>query len=48
LLAASSSDDAAFIEERIKTLASATEAFAAQRMNRGIASALTGRNVETI
>jgi molecular chaperone HscA len=48
LLAASSSDDAAFIEERIKSLARATEAFAAQRMNRGIANALTGRNVETI
>jgi molecular chaperone HscA len=48
LMAASSSDDAALIEERTKILASATEAFAAQRMNRGIAGALTGRNVETI
>lgn len=46
--AARSSDDAAFVEAQSKALAQATEAFAALRMNRGIAQALAGKNIETI
>jgi molecular chaperone HscA len=42
------SDDAAAIEAQTKTLAQATEAFAAQRMNRGIAQALSGQNIATL
>ena len=41
-------DDAAAIEAASKALADATEAFAAQRMNRGIAQALAGKHIETI
>jgi len=41
-------DDAAAIEALSKSLAQATEAFAAQRMNRGIAHALAGKNIESI
>ena len=41
-------DDAAAIEDSSKALAQATEGFAAQRMNRGIAQALSGKNIETI
>lgn len=41
-------DDAALIESVSKTLAQATEAFAAQRMNRGITHALAGKNIESI
>jgi molecular chaperone HscA len=46
--AARSSDDAAFVEAQSKALALATEAFAALRMNRGIAQALAGKNIETL
>jgi molecular chaperone HscA len=46
--AAASSEDAAVIEAQSKALANATEAFAALRMNRGIAQALAGKNIETI
>jgi molecular chaperone HscA len=42
------STDAAQIEALSKALAQATESFAAQRMNRGIAHALAGKNIETI
>jgi len=41
-------DEAAAIEAASKALADATEAFAAQRMNRGIAQALAGKHIETI
>jgi molecular chaperone HscA len=40
--------DVAYIEACSKGLAQATENFAAQRMNRGIAQALAGKNIETI
>ncbi|MDR7308435.1 Fe-S protein assembly chaperone HscA [Rhodoferax saidenbachensis] len=46
--AARASDDAAFVEAQSKALAQATEAFAAMRMNRGIAQALAGKNIESI
>ena len=39
---------AAMIEAATKNLANGTEAFAAQRMNAGIARALAGKNIETI
>ena len=42
------STDAARIEALSKALAQATESFAAQRMNRGIAHALAGKNIESI
>jgi molecular chaperone HscA len=48
LLQAKSGDDAANIESVSKALAQATEAFAAMRMNRGIASALAGKNIEAL
>jgi len=48
LRAAASGNDAAAIEAASKALAQATENFAAQRMNRGIAQALAGKNIETI
>ena len=48
LAKAPSMDDAAAIEALSKSLAEATEAFAAQRMNRGIAHALAGKNIESI
>ena len=41
-------DDAAAIEAAGKALAQATESFAAQRMNRGIARALSGKNIATL
>jgi molecular chaperone HscA len=41
-------DDAAAIEAAGKALAQATEGFAAQRMNRGIARALSGKNIATL
>ena len=44
----STSDVAADIESGTKALANATEAFAALRMNRGIANALAGKNIDTI
>ena len=42
------STDAAHIERLSKALAQTTESFAAQRMNRGIAHALAGKNIESI
>jgi molecular chaperone HscA len=48
LKAALSSQDAAVIEAACKTLAQATEPFAAMRMNRGISRALSGKNISTI
>ncbi len=42
------STDAAQIEALSKALALATESFAAQRMNRGIAHALAGKNIASI
>ena len=41
-------DDAAAIEAAGKALAQATDSFAAQRMNRGIARALSGKNIATL
>jgi molecular chaperone HscA len=46
--AAKGSNDAAAIEAATKALANDTEAFAAQRMNAGIARALSGRKVESL
>ncbi len=40
--------DAARIEAACKALAQGTEAFAARRMNQGIARALTGKNIQTL
>lgn len=45
---ARSSEDAAAIEAAVKALAESTEAFAAERMNRGIRQALAGRRVEEV
>ncbi|MEJ8823127.1 Fe-S protein assembly chaperone HscA [Variovorax humicola] len=42
------SDDAAVVEAATKALADGTEAFAAQRMNQGIARALSGRKLESL
>ena len=42
------SNDAGAIEAATKALADGTEAFAAQRMNQGIARALSGRKVESL
>ena len=41
-------DDAASIEAATQALAKGTEAFAAQRMNRGIQKALAGKNIESV
>jgi molecular chaperone HscA len=41
-------DDAAIIEAATDALAKGTEAFAAQRMNRGIQQALAGKNVQNL
>ena len=41
-------DDAAAIDQATQALAKGTEAFAAERMNRGIQRALAGRNVQSI
>ena len=46
--AANGSNDAAAIEAATKALGNDTEAFAAQRMNAGIARALSGRKVESL
>lgn len=43
-----SGTDAAEIEALSKALAQATESFAAMRMNKGIAQALEGKNIETL
>lgn len=40
--------DAATLEAATQALAKGTEAFAAQRMNRGIRQALAGKNIETV
>ena len=40
--------DAATIEAATKALANGTEAFAAERMNRGIQKALAGKNIESV
>ena len=40
--------DAATIEAAVRLLANGTEAFAAQRMNRGIQQALAGKNIESV
>jgi molecular chaperone HscA len=45
---AQSLEQAASIEAATQALAKGTEAFAAQRMNRGIQKALAGRNIETV
>jgi molecular chaperone HscA len=45
---ARSSSDAAVIEAATKALADGTEAFAARRMNAGIARALAGRRIESL
>ena len=47
-LQAKSLDDAAAIEAATDALAKGTEAFAAQRMNRGIQQALAGQHIETL
>ena len=47
-LAAKNLSDAAAIEAATEALAKGTEAFAAQRMNRGIQHALAGQNIENI
>ena len=41
-------DDVVAIEAETKALGQATEAFAAMRMNRGIAKALAGKNIESL
>ena len=41
-------DDATLIEATSKALAQSTESFAAARMNRGIAKALSGKNIESL
>lgn len=46
--AARTSEDAALLEDTAKALARATEAFAAQRMNRGISKALSGKNIAAL
>jgi molecular chaperone HscA len=48
LAASAQQTDAAAIDTASKALAHATEAFAAQRMNRGIANALSGKNIGTL
>ena len=45
---AEGSHDAAVIEAAVQALAKGTEAFAAERMNRSIRQALTGRSVEEV
>jgi molecular chaperone HscA len=40
--------DTAIVEAATQALAKGTEAFAAQRMNRGIQKALSGKNIETV
>ena len=46
--AGAKSDDAAAVDAAVKALADGTEAFAAERMNRGIRQALTGRRVDEV
>jgi molecular chaperone HscA len=48
LRAAAASEDAATIEAAIEALAKGTENFAAERMNRGIQQALSGKKIEEV
>lgn len=48
LINSKNTNDPSAIEAATKALAQATEAFAAQRMNRGIQQALAGKNIESI
>jgi molecular chaperone HscA len=48
LMIAKEIHDAVLVESATTDLAKATEAFAAMRMNSGIAKALAGKNIETI
>ncbi len=48
LASAKSSDQAATVESATDALAKGTEAFAAERMNRGIQKALSGKNIATV
>ncbi|UDF34353.1 UNVERIFIED_ORG: Fe-S protein assembly chaperone HscA [Shinella sp. XGS7] len=48
LAAAAAGSDADAIDAAVETLAKGTEAFAAERMNRGIQQALTGRSIEQV
>jgi molecular chaperone HscA len=48
LRSAMASDDAAVVEAATQALADGTEAFAAARMNAGIARALSGRKIESL
>ena len=48
LVDARTNSDAASIEAATQALAKGTEAFAAQRMNRGIQKALAGKNIESV
>jgi molecular chaperone HscA len=48
LVASLESQDPAVLEDLSKALAHATESFAADRMNRGIAQALAGKNIASI
>ena len=48
LQTAVASEDAAVVEAATDALAKGTEAFAAQRMNRGIQQALAGKKLEEV
>lgn len=48
LATAAAGSDADVIDAAVETLAKGTEAFAAERMNRGIQQALTGRSIEQV
>jgi molecular chaperone HscA len=48
LLQAKTLEDAKAIEQATERLAQATEPFAARRMNKGIQSALAGKNIESV
>ncbi|MDN3921653.1 Fe-S protein assembly chaperone HscA [Roseateles violae] len=48
LAEAARGEDADAIDAAVETLAKGTEAFAAERMNRGIQQALTGRSIEQV
>jgi molecular chaperone HscA len=48
VIRAAETEDADAITAAVETLAEGTESFAAERMNRGIQQALTGRNIENL
>jgi molecular chaperone HscA len=48
MAAAAAGSDADALDAAVETLAKGTEAFAAERMNRGIQQALTGRSIEQV